>query len=41
MWYAPDVANNVRERAALSSGGSLVRELSGFTLAARARARRD
>jgi hypothetical protein len=34
MWYAPAVANNVRERAALSSGGSLVRELTAFTLAA-------
>jgi hypothetical protein len=36
MWYAPEAGNNVKERAALSSGGSLVRELSAFKLAPRA-----
>jgi hypothetical protein len=41
MWYAPEVGNNVKERAALSAGGSLARELTGFTLSARAGARRD
>ena len=34
VWYAPEVGNNVKERAALSSGGSLVRELTGFKLTA-------
>ena len=41
MWYAPEVGNNVKERAALSAGGSLLRELTGFRLSARTGARRD
>ena len=34
VWYAPEVGNNVKERTVFSSGGSLVRELTGFKLAA-------
>lgn len=40
VWYAPEVGNNVREQGVVSSG-MLVRELTGFTLAARDRTRRD
>jgi hypothetical protein len=41
MWYAPEVGNNVKERAPLSSGGSLVRELAGYRLAPGGGPRRD
>jgi len=40
VWYSPEVGNNVKEQGAVSSG-MLVRELTGFKLAARADAPRD
>jgi len=40
MWYAPEIGSNAKERAALSSGGSLVRELTAFNLVAGAGAPR-
>jgi len=40
VWYAPEVGNHVKEQGAVPSG-LLVRELTGFTLAAASDPRRD